>query len=168
MTATFDFGRYGRPVTTTSSETRAAFNRGLVWLIGYNHEAAAEAFAEALVADPGCGGALWGLALVRGPNYIKLWHFFNADERQTTLDPTHRVIADAKALRGSLTDAEDDLIDALADRYPEDPEMEDYGPWSDAFSDAMRKVYAAHPDDLDVVTVFAAVLMIRTPTADCP
>jgi tetratricopeptide (TPR) repeat protein len=58
---------------------------------------------------------------------------------------------------------ENDLIEALADRYPQDPEIEDYGPWNDAFSDAMRKVYAAHPDDLDVVCIFAEALMNRTP-----
>lgn len=163
MTTTFDLGVYGRSITTTSSKAQAAFDRGLVWLYGYNHEAAAEAFEEALAADPGCGAALWGLAYAIGPNYNRPWEFFDADERKATLARAHMAIADAKALRGSLTAAENDLIEALADRYPGDPEIEDYGPWNDAFSDAMRKVYAVHPDDLDVVTVFAEALINRTP-----
>jgi tetratricopeptide (TPR) repeat protein len=163
MTSTFNLGLYGRPVTTTSAEAQTAFNRGLVWLYGYNHEAAAEAFEEAIGADPRCGAALWGLAYAIGPNYNKPWEFFDAAERKATLDRAHMAIVKAKALGGKLTPVENDLVEALAERYPQDPEIEDYGPWNDAFSDAMRKVYAAHPDDLDVVCIFAEALMNRTP-----
>ncbi len=163
MSSSFSLGGYARPVTTTSAEAQAAFNRGLVWLYGYNHEAAAEAFEEAIGADPRCGAALWGLAYAIGPNYNKPWEFFDAAERKATLDRAHMAIVKAKALGGKLTPVENDLVEALAERYPQDPEIEDYGPWNDAFSDAMRKVYAAHPDDLDVVCIFAEALMNRTP-----
>ncbi|HEY3485209.1 MAG TPA: hypothetical protein VGK49_07485 [Ilumatobacteraceae bacterium] len=44
-----------------------------------------------------------------------------------------------------------------------DPEIEDFGPWNDAFTDAMRPVYEAHPDDLDAVAVFVEAGMNRTP-----
>jgi hypothetical protein len=98
MTTTFDLGRYGRPVATTSSEAQAAFDRGLVWLCGYNHEAAAEAFKEAIAADPACGAAYWGLAHAIGPNYNNPWEFFDAEERSATLDRAHGAIADARAL----------------------------------------------------------------------
>jgi len=163
MTTEFDLGHHSRPVTTTSPDAQQAFDRGLVWLYGYNHEAAAEAFEQAHVADPGCGAALWGLAHAVGPNYNKPWEFFDADERKATLDRAHTAICDAKALKDSLSPVENALIDALAERYPVDPAIEDYGPWNDAFSDAMRKVYAAHPGDLDVVTIYAEALMNRTP-----
>jgi hypothetical protein len=69
----------------------------------------------------------------------------------------------AKALRDQLSPVENDLIDALADRYPTDPEIEDFAPWNDAFSDAMRDVYGRHGTDLDVITIFAEALMNRTP-----
>ena len=163
MTTSFDLGCYGRPVTTTSSEAQAAFDRGLVWLYGYNHEAAAEAFEDAIAADPGCGAAHWGLAYAIGPNYNKPWEFFDAEERRATLDRARRAIAEARALKDNLRAVENALVEALAGRYPQDPEIEDYGPWNDAFADAMRKVYAAHPDDLDVVCIFAEALMNRTP-----
>jgi len=159
----FDLGRYSRVVTTSSPEAQAAFDRGLVWLFGYNHEAAAEAFEQAAIADPGCGAALWGFAYAIGPNYNKPWEFFDAEERRTALARAHEAIKSAKALAGDLSPVEKDLIEALAERYPTDPGIEDYGPWNDAFSEAMRKVYAAHPNDLDVVTVFAEALMNRTP-----
>jgi hypothetical protein len=37
------------------------------------------------------------------------------------------------------------------------------GRWNDAYADAMRRVHARYPDDLDVAALFAEALMIRTP-----
>jgi hypothetical protein len=163
MTQHFDLGTYTRPVTAASATAQAAFDRGLVWLYGYNHEAAAEAFEDAIAEDPGCGAAMWGLAYAVGPNYNKPWEFFTEDERRETLEKAHETLARAKALRETLSPVENDLIDALADRYPTDPTIEDYAPWNDAFSDAMREVYGRHGTDLDVITIFAEALMNRTP-----
>ncbi len=163
MSVQFDLGRYSRRVTTSSRAAQAAFDRGLVWLYGYNHEAAAEAFREAAAADPACGAAFWALAYAIGPNYNKPWEFFDADERKATLGSAHEAISRAQALRDRLSAVENDLIDALAARYPDNPDIEDFGPWNHAFSEAMRTVYAAHTDDLDVVTIFAEALMSRTP-----
>jgi hypothetical protein len=39
------------------------------------------------------------------------------------------------------------LIEALAARYPTDPEIEDYQPFNDGFAAAMRPVHAAFPED---------------------
>jgi hypothetical protein len=80
-----------------------------------------------------------------------------------TLEKAHATLDKAKALRDQLSPVENDLIDALADRYPTDPEIEDFAPWNDAFSDAMRDVYGRHGTDLDVITIFAEALMNRTP-----
>ncbi|MGZ2258824.1 tetratricopeptide repeat protein [Roseobacter sp. A03A-229] len=159
----FDLGSYARAVTTTSAEAQAEVNAGMVWLFGYNHEAAAECFAKAVAADPGCGFAHWGIAYAVGPNYNKPWEFFTTEERVTTLAQAHAALAEAQALAPNLTPVETALIEALADRFPEDPEIEDYAPWNDAFSDAMRRVYTDHPRDLDVICLFAEALMNRTP-----
>ncbi len=164
MTA-FDLGTYTRAVTTASPEAQAAFDVGLNWLFGFNHEAAAECFEDAIKHDPGCGMAHWGVAYAIGPNYNKVWEFFEPDEKVAVLKRAHKAIEDALALKDSLQPVEAAMIDALADRFPQDPEIEDYGPWNDAFSDAMRKVYAQFPDDLDVTSVFAEALMNRTPWA---
>ncbi|MCG6884508.1 MAG: hypothetical protein LJE62_12215 [Silicimonas sp.] len=163
MTTEFDLGAYTRKVTTNSQQAQKHFNQGINWLYGYNHEAAAEAFEAAHEADQTCGAALWGYAYAIGPNYNKPWEFFDADERKATLEKANQAIADAQAMKGKLSQVEADLITALADRYPDDPTIEDYGPWNDAFSDAMRVVYAKHPDDLDVAAIFAEALMNRTP-----
>ncbi|MCR9213578.1 MAG: hypothetical protein NXI13_07655 [Proteobacteria bacterium] len=159
----FDLGSYTRAITTTSSEAIDEFSKGLVWLFGYNHEAAAECFEKAISADPKCGMAHWGVAYAIGPNYNKPWEFFEPNERVSTLKRAHVAIEHAQDLRGDLSAVEVALIDALADRFPEDLEIEDYSPWNDAFSDAMRKVYAEHGDDLEVNSIFAEALMNRTP-----
>jgi hypothetical protein len=64
---------------------------------------------------------------------------------------------------GGATDIERALIGALTERYPSSPSEEDFGPWHDAYADAMRAVHKAYSDDLNVCTLFAEALMNRTP-----
>lgn len=163
MTVDFDLGTYARDLTAANAEAKRRFNQGLNWLFGFNHEAAVVEFEAAIALDPGCGLAHWGIAHAIGPNYNKPWEFFEPDERVAALERAHKAIAEAKALAGTLQPLENALIEALAHRFPDDPGIEDYGPWNDSFSDSMRKVYAAHRDDLDVVAIFAEALMNRTP-----
>lgn len=159
----FDLGTYTRNITTASDAAQRCFDAGLIWLFGYNHEAAASCFESAIEADPGCGIAHWGIAYAVGPNYNKPWEFFDPAEREATLTRAHAALAMAKDLSPQLSTVEVALIDALAQRFPDDPTIEDYAPWNDAFSDAMRVVYEAHKEDLDVVCLFAEALMNRTP-----
>lgn len=158
----FDLGPYARPVTTTSREAQTWFDRGLGWTYGYNHEEAVECFRRAIAIDPDCGMAHWGLAYAIGPNYNKPWDLFEPQERVAALAEAHASLTAAQALT-DLAPVEVELIRALASRYPTDPTIEDFAPWNDAFADAMRPVCEAHPDDLDVVAVFAEAGMNRTP-----
>lgn len=158
----FDLGRYSRPVTTVSDEAQRWFDRGLNWTYGYNHEAAADCFRKAITEDPGCAMAYWGLAYAIGPNYNKPWELFEIEEKQASLAEAHAALETAAALKG-LTPVEAAMIAALKARYPTDPEIEDFGPWNDAFTDAMRPVYLEHPRDFDVIAVFAEAGMNRTP-----
>ncbi|MBY8977813.1 hypothetical protein KHP62_18515 [Rhodobacteraceae bacterium NNCM2] len=160
---TFDLGTYRREITTASPAAKEEFDRGLIWLYGYNHEEAAACFERAAAHDPGCAMAHWGIAHAIGPNYNKPWEFFEPDERVETLKRAHEAIAVARDLKPSATPLEAAMIDALAHRFPEDPAIEDYGPWNDDFSAQMREVYTTYPDDLDVACIFAEALMNRTP-----
>ncbi len=91
----FDLGRYGRPVTTTSSEAQTWFDRGLVWTYGFNHEEAVACFERAVAEDPDCAMAHWGIAYALGPNYNKPWEFFDAADLRTTVERTHDAIGRA-------------------------------------------------------------------------
>ena len=161
MEAYFDLGAYTRPVTATP-EAQTWFDRGLVWLFGYNHEEAIACFEKTLAADPACALAHWGVAYALGPNYNKPWEVFTPEEKGPALDRAHRALEAGLALE-TAAPTERALIEALASRYPRDPAIEDYQPFNDAFAAAMKPVYDAHPDDLDVAFVYAEAMMNRTP-----
>ena len=160
----FDLGTYSRPGASASSEAQTWFDRGLNWTFGYNHEEAADCFRKAIAADDACAWAYWGLAYTIGPNYNKEWDFFELEERIAVLKEAHEALSTAKAKAGNDSVAAA-MIEALTARYPTDPESEDFAPWNDAFANAMRSIYATHPDDLEVATIFAEALMNRTPWA---
>ena len=161
MSDYFDLGVYTH---TTGSEPLAQtwFDRGLIWLFAYNHEEAIVCFEKTLEIDPSCALAHWGIAYALGPNYNKPWEVFTPEEKAPALARAHAALEAGMALENAEP-AERALIAALASRYPTDPEIEDYQPFNDGFSAAMKPVYEAHPDDLDIVFVYVEALMNRTP-----
>ena len=163
MTDYYDLGSYSRRISTTSPEAQLWFDRGLNWTYGYHHEEAIECFKKVLEHDPGCVMAHWGVAYASGPNYNKQWVDFEDDEKQVCLDVAHRAVAQARAQLDHADEIERGLISALTERYPDDPGIEDFAPWNDAYANAMREVYRAHSGDLDVCTLFAEAIMNRTP-----
>ena len=159
----YDLGTYQRPVTTSSAGAQIWFNRGLMWTYGYHHEEAVECFEKALENDPDLAMAHWGIAYAIGPNYNRQWSDFDDEERREYLGRALEAVESATAKASDAEPVERALIEALAVRYPSDPTVEDFGPWNDAYADAMRQVYQANPEDLDVRSLFAEALMNRTP-----
>ena len=159
----YDLGRYGWPITTTSRDAQLWFDRGMAWCYGFNHEEAIVCFERALEHDPGCAMAHWGVAYAIGPNYNKPWDAFDDDDKRHSLDRALIASAAAANAAAGATEIEQALIGALAKRYPSSPAEEDFGPWNDAYADAMRQVHAAHRDDIDVCALFAEAIMNRTP-----
>jgi tetratricopeptide (TPR) repeat protein len=161
----FDLGDYERPITTSSPLAELWFNRGLNWCYGFNHEEAVACFERAIDADPDCAMAYWGLAYALGPNYNKPWEAFGAEE----LGPTaSRALAAAAAAADRATGApsvEQALVNALAHRYQSADPVTNGPVWNRQYADAMREVYRAHPDDIDVAALFAESLMNLTPWA---
>jgi tetratricopeptide (TPR) repeat protein len=157
----YDLGTHSRPVTTSSVGAQTWFDRGLVWLYGYNHEAAIDCFERAIEADPACAMAHWGVAQSVGPNYNKPWETFEPAEKEESLAKGRAAIAAAMSANGASA-AERALIEAVGHRYPETP-VEDIAPWNDAFAEAMRGVHRAFPGDLDIAALFAEAMMNRTP-----
>ena len=157
----FDLGDYSRPASTVD-EAQKWFDRGMVWIFAYNHEEAIVCFERALGADPACALAHWGIAYAIGPNYNKPWEVFTPEEKAPALDRAHRALAAGLAIK-TAKPAERALLEALASRYPDDPAIEDYQPFNDGFAAAMKPVYEAHPDDLDIACVYAEAMMNRTP-----
>ena len=159
----YDVDVYSRPITTASPKAQLWFDRGLVWTYGYHHEEAIVCFKKALEHDPDCAMAQWGIAYAVGPNYNMPWELFDAEGMATALADAFDATAAARALADKVTPAERAMIEALPARYPQRTPIEDQSPWNDAFTDAMREAYRAHPDDLEVATIFVEAIMNRTP-----
>jgi tetratricopeptide (TPR) repeat protein len=128
-------------------------NQGLNLTYGFNHAEAGRAFAEAARLDPASAMAVWGQALVLGPN-------INA-----AMDPAEEPRAYALAQKAlsmkAGTDRERAYIEALALRYTGKPEDR---PKADrAYADAMGRLVDRFPDDVDARTLYAESLMDLMP-----
>lgn len=148
-------GDHHHPITTDNSQTQKLFDQGLILAYGFNHLEAERSFREAARLDPACAMCYWGIAFVRGPNI------------NTLMDPESvpvalEAMAKAKELAPSVSEPEQDYIEALASRYVEDP-PEDRSELDLAYANAMRELAAKYPEDLDAATLFAASLMDTTP-----
>lgn len=147
-------GTLHRSVTTMSPEAQKYFDQGLAFMYAFNHDEAIRSFRKAATLDPKCAMAEWGIALANGPhiNFPML-----PPERAKA---AHEAMARART--GAASPVERELIAALDKRY-HDPEPEDRKPLDQAYADAMRGVYAAHPDDADIAALFAEAMMDLRP-----
>ena len=159
----YDLGAYGRAITTESDDVQRWFDRGLNWLFAYNHGEAVECFRKALAVEPGCAMAHWGVAYAIGPNYNLPWDRYDPEGRAQALAGAYDATQLAMAHAEHVTPVEQALIRALQARFPQRDTLDDMEPWNKDFTGVMRKIYAQHPDDLEVQTVFAEAIMNETP-----
>jgi tetratricopeptide (TPR) repeat protein len=138
----YNLGTYGRKITTGSDDAQLWFDRGLVWLYAYNHEAAITCFRKASDADPDCAMARWGIAAASGPTYNPPGEGMEPDEREEAVSTARAAITAAQDAANGLSPVERGLIDAVARRFPDDP-VEDVAP--------------------DLAALFAEAMMNRTP-----
>ena len=159
----YDLGPYSRTITTNSADAQRWFDRGLNWCFGYHHEEALACFEHALQADPDCAMAHWGVGYAAGPNYNFPWELMDPAGKAATLARAYDAARAALARAGGVTAPERALIEALPARYPQRDPIDDQTPWNDAFTDAMRRAYQAHPNDLDIRAFFVEAILNRTP-----
>lgn len=143
-------GSFHRQVTA-SPEAQRYFDQGMRLLWAFNHDEATRSFAKAAKIDPACASCYWGVALTVGPNYNV--PAMAAPRARIAFEALHEAQQDAT--RASAV--EQALIEALAARYPNPQPLHtsNLAPVLTAYADAMRKVAARFPDDLDVQTLCA-------------
>ena len=88
---------------------------------------------------------------------------FDEKDLVATLHNAYQGAQAALQRAASSTPVEQALIGALARRYHADHSVDDFTIWNDDYANAMRDVYQAFPNDMDVCTLFAEALMNRTP-----
>jgi tetratricopeptide (TPR) repeat protein len=149
-----NLGVHTFPVTTGSPQAQLFINQGVNLAYGFNHAEAARAFAEAARLDPDCAMAYWGHALVLGPN-------INMGMPPEEEPKAYELAQKAVSLKAKASPREQAYIDAVAARYT--GRAEDRAAANRSYADAMRRLVAAYPDDLDAATLFAESLMDLRP-----
>ena len=149
-----NLGPHTFPVTTSSERARLFMNQGLNLAYGFNHAESGRAFREAARLDPDCAMALWGQALVLGPNINAA---MDPKDEPVALD----LVRKATALRLRATRREQAYIDALAERY--NGKAADRAERDRAYAAAMKRVVQQFPDDLDAAVLYVESVMDLRP-----
>ena len=149
-------GKVSFPVSC-SAAAQSTFNQGVAWLHSFEYEEAQKAFREVTAKDPQCAIAHWGLAMSL---YHELWEHPSATE----LKEGRAELAKARET-GSKTPRENAYIDA-ASAFFQTSEKMDYQARATAYSQAMGRLYAQYPDDIEAGAFDALSLIASEPPDD--
>ena len=165
---TTGLGTFTRPISSSNPEAQAYFNQGFQLMYGFAKVEAGRSFREAQKRDPDCAICYWGEAWAWGP-------YVNGRMTAAHAERAHAAIQKAVALADKHANPKEQaLIRAMSVRYvpssagPEGPALQTEtlrGPGASdrAYADAMARVFAAYPDDLDVATLYAEALFLLLP-----
>lgn len=161
----YNLGSFQRPVTTDNSEAQSWFNFGLIWCYAFNHEEAVSCFEQAIVNDPTCAIAYWGLGYAMGPNYNKSYEAFDEVELASTVERTRYAMAKASEHLDKASPVEVALLKALSFRIPQTKteDSKEFSIWNEAYANDMESAYESFPDDLDIAALYADALMNLKP-----
>ena len=148
-------GEVHHPVATKNSQAQQFFDQGLKLVFGFNHDEARKSFQRAAELDPKLAIAWWGVSLTLGPNYNLP---VDPEREKAGYDAAQRAVA----LKPNASESERAYIDAVAVRYSNDPRA-DLHQLDVTYKDAMSKLAARYPDDLDAVTLYAESAMNLNP-----
>jgi tetratricopeptide (TPR) repeat protein len=148
-------GEVHHPVSTKNSQAQQFFDQGLKLVFGFNHDQARKSFQRAAELDPKLAMAWWGVSLTLGPNYNLP---VDPEREKAGYDAAQRAVA----LKPNASESESAYIDAVAVRYSNDPKA-DLHQLDVTYKDAMSKLAARYPDDLDAVTLYAESAMNLNP-----
>ena len=136
--------------TSCNADASALMNRGLGWLHSFEYAQAADAFAKAAAADPGCGIAFWGVAM---SHYHPLW----APPSAAELEKGKAALSKARQA-GARSQRERDYLAAIETFY-RDSDRLDHGARALAYSAAMQKLHETYPDDREAAVFYALSLI---------
>jgi tetratricopeptide (TPR) repeat protein len=147
VTMVTGLGDLHHPVSTSNARAQQFFDQGLRFIYAFNHDEAARSFQHAAELDPKLAIAYWGVAEAVGPNY-------NDPASADRFKAAHEAIQKAVDLSANASPSEQAYIQAMAKRFPADPNA-DLKKAAEEYHDAMREVVKQFPDDLDAATLFA-------------
>jgi tetratricopeptide (TPR) repeat protein len=154
-------GDYHRTITTSDPGAQRYFDQGMVLAFGFNHAESVRSFRAAQRLDPGCAMCFWGEALATGPNINVTANgktIMSAEDQVAAYAALER----ARALSGTGTEVEGELIAALAERYSPEP-VEDRDPFDHSYASALSALHEKYPNDDDIAAMFAEAWMNTMP-----
>jgi tetratricopeptide (TPR) repeat protein len=131
------------------------FDQGVRLLFAFNHAEAIRSFREAARLDPDCAMCWWGVAFALGSN-------INLPIQPDAPAPAVAAVQMARALESKASPEETAWIEALATRYSADPKADQHA-MDEAFAQAMGKLWAQYPNDLDAGVFYAEAMMDTQP-----
>ncbi len=152
--ATERLGSVSFPVSCAPS-VQGSFNRGVALLHDFWYEEAKPQFEKIARADPSCAMAHWGIAL---SDFHQIWD--RPDDAGMAAGWREMQAAQAHP---AGTAREQQYIAALSNFFR--PGKEDFQARIDAYAEAMGKLSAQYPEDVDAAAFYAlALLAAETPT----
>jgi hypothetical protein len=151
------------------------FERGVALLHSFWYEEAEKEFLQIAKDDPRCAMAHWGVAM-------SLWHqlWNEPDEkviarglgeckkaRKNEASGSYRTLTGAVVAKDSepVSPREEAYLDAICTFYRRSDTL-DHAARAKAYSDAMKKVYDAYPDDHEAAVFYALSLLASEPHND--
>jgi tetratricopeptide (TPR) repeat protein len=144
-------------MSSSNPEAKAYFNQGFQLMYAFAKIEAGRSFREAQRRDPDCAICYWGEAWAWGP-------YVNGRMTVQHAARAHAAIQKALALSGAHASAKERaFIQAMGVRYVEHFNPATRAEQDRAYADAMARVAAAYPGDLDTATLYAEALFLLLP-----
>jgi hypothetical protein len=134
------------------------FERGVALLHSFWYEEAEKEFRQIALDDPRCAMAHWGVAMSL---WHQLWDHPDAKVIERGLDESH----EAETTDGPATPRERAYIAAISAFYSNSKKL-DHAARAKAYSDSMKRVYEAYPDDHEAAVFYALSLLASEPHHD--
>ncbi|HUK42945.1 MAG TPA: hypothetical protein VLW48_00735 [Candidatus Bathyarchaeia archaeon] len=141
-----------------SAAVQAPFERAVALLHSFAYSAAESAFREIAEKDPQCAMAHWGIAMTY---FHQLW---DPPIAPAKMEPGHQEMERAKQIPGG-SPRERGFIDALSLMYVTDSKLT-YHSRLQNYTEAMQKLAAANPHDVESQVFYALALLASAPPSD--
>lgn len=165
------FGKATLRASSVNESARQLFAQGMAQAYGFNEAEAIRSFKAALAKDPGCAMCAWGVAWQLGPN-INNTSRSNEKEAKRYVDyavrhskessPREQALIKSLALRYGHNSAQSIAPPPGEVCTTKSDESEPVNQLDAAYADYLRDLAANHPDDPDLLSLYAEAEMIIT------
>ncbi len=146
-------GKHTYSISTRNDSTQFYFNQGINFYYSYHLREALASFKEAARFDTSAAMAYWGQALSMGPYYNAYTYKMKSG------------VPVALALmirhRDNATPKEQDLIDAMQQRYSDDTTNADRARLDRAYAAALSPLVKKYPGDNDIKALYIDAVMLE-------